>query len=174
MADATGSGLPSALLERVDEGGVNRVLRAWDRLDLPDRLPESGRLGEDLVDRARVALGAVVLLALRDTPERYVFHRRLDVSSRLAEVTVDVGECFVRVRPDQLYRVVVGGNEGHYLVAVLFDEARREGDVVGDDRRVLLRRHEDMPVRVRLRPRQPRLPRDGDLHASGREGSACV
>src|SRR5712691_7377353 len=140
MADAAGSGASSGLLERVDEGGINRVLRAWDGLDLPDRLPEIGRLGEDLVDRARVALRAVVLPALRDTPERYVLHRRLDVSGRLAEVAVDVRECFARIRPDQLHRVVVGGNEGLHLVGVLLDEARREGDMIGDDRRVLLRR----------------------------------
>src|SRR5438132_14032377 len=97
MAGATGSGRPSALLERVDEGGVNRVLRAWDRLDLPDRLPESGRLGEDLVVRARVSLGAVVLFDLCVCSEGYILHCIYDFCCGLVAKSVERGDDFSRV-----------------------------------------------------------------------------
>src|SRR5437764_2695595 len=118
-AEVTGAGAPAGSLERVDEGGINRVLRAWDGLDLPDRLPEIGRLLEDLVDRARVRPRAVVLLALRERPERDVLHRGLDLGRGLAEVVVDVGERLARVLLDQAHRVGVGGDEGLHLAGVL-------------------------------------------------------
>src|SRR2546423_11224930 len=59
-----------ALAERVNEGRVNRPLRARELLDLADRVPEVGREGEDLVDRAGLAGRAVVLAALLEAPER--------------------------------------------------------------------------------------------------------
>src|SRR6476646_4259392 len=63
-AGVTGAAVPSGLLERLDEGGVNGVLRARNGLDLPDPLPELRGLREDLVDRSRPLLRPVVLLAL--------------------------------------------------------------------------------------------------------------
>ena len=119
-------------------------------------------------------LRAVVLLALRDRPERNVLHRCLDVVRRLAEIVVNVCERLVRVALDQLHRVVVGRDECLHLIRMLLDEARGECDVVGDDRRVLLRRDEHVPVRVLLGLRQPWLPRHRDLHASRCEGCARV